>query len=192
MIKRVLQLAALGLSTATFSAAFAAAPIDNSALEQPGFREHKTTYGLVYRLPKEVNAVLDAKVYSALRPDLVALGLKAEAETPNIPHVTVVHIHNADPATPQRMLKALPKPPAPLAITLKNFYPTEAAKGAGHPWWLDLGVVKSGAGYEAMMAYNTTATAALAPLRDGPLPRVTGPVYAKMADAGRDLVKTMA
>lgn len=190
MIKRVLQLAALGLSTATFSAAFAAAPIDNSALEQPGFREHKTTYGLVYRLPKEVNAVLDAKVYSALRPDLVALGLKAEAETPNIPHVTVVHIHNADPATPQRMLKALPKPPAPLAITLKNFYPTEAAKGAGHPWWLDLGVVKSGAGYEAMMAYNTTATAALAPLRDGPLPRVTGPVYAKMADAGRDLVKT--
>ena len=33
MIKRVLQLAALGLSTATFSAAFAAAPIDNSALE---------------------------------------------------------------------------------------------------------------------------------------------------------------
>lgn len=191
MIKRVLQLAALGLSTATFSAAFAAAPIDNSALEQPGFREHKTTYGLVYRLPKEVNAVLDAKVYSALRPDLVALGLKAEAETPNIPHVTVVHIHNADPATPQRMLKALPKPPAPLAITLKNFYPTEAAKGAGHPWWLDLGVVKSGAGYEAMMAYNTTATAALAPLRDGPLPRVTGPVYAKMAEAGRDLVKTM-
>ncbi|RBL82485.1 hypothetical protein DDE05_37235 [Streptomyces cavourensis] len=191
MIKRVLQLAALGLSTATFSAAFAAAPIDNSALEQPGFREHKTTYGLVYRLPKEVNAVLDAKVYSALRPDLVALGLKAEAETPNIPHVTVVHIHNADPATPQRMLKALPKPPAPLAITLKNFYPTEAAKGAGHPWWLDLGVVKSGAGYEAMMAYNTTATAALAPLRDGPLPRVTGPVYAKMADAGRDLVKTL-
>ncbi|CAB3668700.1 hypothetical protein LMG3458_00980 [Achromobacter deleyi] len=191
MIKRVLQLAALGLSTATFSAAFGAAPIDNSALEQPGFREHKTTYGLVYRLPKEVNAVLDAKVYSALRPDLVALDLKAEAETPNIPHVTVVHIHNADPATPQRMLKALPKPPAPLAITLKNFYPTEAAKGAGHPWWLDLGVVKSGAGYEAMMAYNTTATAALAPLRDGPLPRVTGPVYAKMADAGRDLVKTM-
>jgi hypothetical protein len=191
MIKRVLQLAALGLSTATFSAAFAAAPIDNSALEQPAFREHKTTYGLVYRLPKEVNAVLDAKVYSALRPDLVALGLKAEAETPNIPHVTVVHIHNADPATPQRMLKALPKPPAPLAITLKNFYPTEAAKGAGHPWWLDLGVVKSGAGYEAMMAYNTTATAALAPLRDGPLPRVTGPVYAKMADAGRDLVKTL-
>ncbi|MCY1379833.1 hypothetical protein D9M69_675900 [compost metagenome] len=34
------------------------------------------------------------------------------------------------------------------------------------------------------------ATAALAPLRDGPLPRVTGPVYAKMGDAGHDLVRT--
>jgi len=28
-------------------------------------------------------------------------------------------------------------------------------------------------------------------LRDGPLPRVTGPVYAKMGDAGKDLVKMM-
>lgn len=191
MIKRVLPLAALGLSLATLSAACAAAPIDNSALEQPAFREHKTTYGVVYRLPREVNAVLDAKVNGTLKQDLLALGLKTEAETPNIPHVTVVHIHSADSATPQRMLSALPKPPAPLQVTLKDFYPTEAAKGAGHPWWLDLGVVKSGAGFEAMMAYNTVATAALAPLRDGPLPRVTGPVYAKMADAGRDLVKTM-
>ena len=191
MIKRILPLAALGLSFATLSAALAAAPIDNSALEQPAFRDHKATYGVVYRLPKEVNAVLDAKVNGTLKQDLLALGLKTEAETPNIPHVTVVHIHSADPATPQRMLRALPKPPAPLAVTLKGFYPTEAAKGAGHPWWLDLGVVKSGAGFEAMMAYNTVATAALAPLRDGPLPRVTGPVYAKMADAGRDLVKTM-
>lgn len=190
MIKRVLPLAALGLSLATLSAAFAA-PIDNSALEEPAFREHKTTYGVVYRLPKEVNAVLDAKVNGTLKQDLLALGLKTEAATPNIPHVTVVHIHSADSATPQRMLRALPKPPAPLQVTLKHFYPTEAAKGAGHPWWLDLGVVKSGAGFEAMMAYNTVTTAALAPLRDGPLPRVTGPVYAKMADAGRELVKTM-
>ena len=191
MIKRVLPLAALGLSLATLSAACAAAPIDNSALEQPAFREHKTTYGVVYRLPREVNAVLDAKVSGTLKQDLLALGLKTEAETPNIPHVTVVHIHSADSATPQRMLRALPKPPAPLPVTLKTFYPTEAAKGAGHPWWLDLGVVKSGQGFEDMMRYNTVATAALAPLRDGPLPRVTGPVYAKMSEAGRELVKTL-
>ena len=188
MIKRVFTLAALGLFASTF-AAQAAAPIDNSALDQPGFREHKATYGVVYRLPQDVNAVLDAKINGTLKADLVKLGLKAEADTPNMPHVTVVHIHSADPATPARMLKALPKPPAPLQVTLKSFYPTEAAKGAGHPWWLDLGVVKSGQGFEDMMRYNTVATAALAPLRDGPLPRVTGPVYAKMSDAGRDLVR---
>lgn len=191
MIKRALHLAAFGLFAASSAAAQAAAPIDNSALEQPEFRAHKATYGVVYRLPKEVNDVLDAKVNGTLKEDLIKLGLKTEAETPNMPHVTVVHIHSADPATPARMLKALPKPPAPLQVTLKTFYPTEAAKGAGHPWWLDLGVVKSGQGFEDMMRYNTVATAALAPLRDGPLPRVTGPVYAKMGDAGKDLVKTM-
>ena len=189
MIKRALHLAAFGLLAT--SAAYAAAPIDNSALDKPEFRAHKATYGVVYRLPQEVNAILDAKVNGALKEDLLKLGLKTEAETPNMPHVTVVHIHSADPATPARMLKALPKPPAPLRLTLKTFYPTEAAKGAGHPWWLDLGVVKSGQGFEDMMRYNTVATAALAPLRDGPLPRVTGPVYAKMGDAGKDLVKTM-
>ncbi|CAB3654454.1 hypothetical protein CEY09_16990 [Achromobacter marplatensis] len=190
MIKRAFHLAALGLFASSF-AAHAAAPIDNSVLDKPEFRAHKATYGVVYRLPQDVNAVLDAKITGTLKQDLLALGLKTEAETPNMPHVTVVHIHNADPETPARMLRALPKPPAPLQVTLKTFYPTEAAKGAGHPWWLDLGVVKSGQGFEDMMRYNTVTTAALAPLRDGPLPRVTGPVYAKMGDAGKDLVKTM-
>ncbi|WP_315134196.1 hypothetical protein [Achromobacter marplatensis] len=190
MIKRAFHLAALGLFASSF-AAHAAAPIDNSALDKPEFRAHKATYGVVYRLPQDVNAILDAKITGTLKQDLLALGLKTEAETPNMPHVTVVHIHSADPETPARMLRALPKPPAPLQVTLKTFYPTEAAKGAGHPWWLDLGVVKSGQGFEDMMRYNTVTTAALAPLRDGPLPRVTGPVYAKMGDAGKDLVKTM-
>ncbi len=41
------------------------------------------------------------------------------------------------------------------------------------------------------MAFNTSATAALAPLRDGPLPRCTGPVYAAMSDAAKELVKTV-
>jgi hypothetical protein len=126
-----------------------------------------------------------------LKEKLVKLGLDAEAKVSNIPHVTVVHIHSADPATPEKMLKALPKLPPVLPFTLKSFYTTEAAKGAGHPWWLDLGVVKSGDGFENMMAFNTTATAALTPLRDGPLPRCTGPVYAVMGDAAKDLVKTV-
>ena len=32
--------------------------IDNSAIGQPQFREHKATYGVVYRLPKDVTDVL--------------------------------------------------------------------------------------------------------------------------------------
>ena len=92
------------------------------------------------------------------------LGLVAEASTFNLQHVTVVHIHNADPSTPRKMLKALPKVPPVLKLTLKNFYNTEASAGAGAPWWFDLGIVKSGQGYTDMMAYNTVATAALTPL----------------------------
>jgi hypothetical protein len=42
-----------------------------------------------------------------------------------------------------------------------------------------------------MMSYNTAATAALTPLRDGPLPRVTGPVYANMGDPAKELVRTV-
>lgn len=165
--------------------------IDNSTLGQAGFRAHQATYGVVYRLPKEVTDVLDAKINAPLKQDLLRLGLQTEAQSPNIPHVTVVHIHSADPSTPQKMLKALPKPPAPIQLTLKTFYTTEAAKDAGRPWWLDLGIVKTGQGFEDMMAFNTRVTAAVAPLRDGPLPRVTGPVYAKMAEPGRELVKTV-
>lgn len=165
--------------------------IDNSALGQSEFRAHKTTYGVVYRLPKDVTDVLDAKINAPLKQDLLRLGLQAEAQNPNIPHVTVVHIHSADPTTPQKMLKALPKPPAPIQLTLKTFYTTEAAKDAGRPWWLDLGIVKNGQGFEDMMAFNTRVTAAVAPLRDGPLPRVTGPVFAKMAEPGRELVRTV-
>lgn len=78
-----------------------------------------------------------------------------------------------------------------IELTLKGFYTTEAAKDAGHPWWLDLGIVKSGAGFQGMMSYNTVATAALTPLRDGPLPRCTGPVYARMGDAAKELVQTV-
>jgi len=89
------------------------------------------------------------------------------------------------------MLAAFPKAPPVLNLTLKNFYNTEAATGAGAPWWFDLGVVKTGQGYTDMMKFNTVATAAMAPLRDGPLPRVTGPVYEKMSDAGKELVRTV-
>ncbi len=193
MIRNLARTAYLGLALVglTAGAALADGAIDNSSIGKPEFREHKTTYGLVYTLPKDVTDVLNSTINAPLKAKLLALGLKTEAELTNIPHITVVHIHSADSATPAKMLKALPKPPGPLKITLKKFYTTEAAKGAGAPWWLDLGVVKEGASFEDMIAYNTAATAAFAPLRDGPLPRVTGPVYAKMGDAGKELVATV-
>ena len=168
-----------------------AAAIDNSAIGKAEFREHKATYGVVYRLPKDVTDILDNKIYPALRERLIALGLTDEARTFNLQHVTVMHLHNADPSTPAKMLAAMPKTPPILNLTLKNFYNTEAAKGAGAPWWFDLGIVKSGQGYTDMMSFNTVATAALTPLRDGPLPRCTGPVYAAMGDAAKELTRTV-
>lgn len=168
-----------------------AGAIDNSALDKPEFREHKATYGLVYRLPKDVTDILDSKIYPPLRERLIKLGLADEARTFNLQHVTVVHVHNADPTTPAKMLAALPKVPPVLKLTLKDFYNTEASKGAGAPWWFDLGVVKSGQGFTEMMSYNTVATAALTPLRDGPLPRCTGPVFANMSEGARELTRTV-
>jgi hypothetical protein len=187
-------LAALALSaTALFAVqpVVAQGAIDNSALSSPAFREHKRTFGLVYTLPKEVNDLLAVTIGGLLREKLLNAKLIDEALRFNIPHVTVLHIHNPDPTTPEKMLKVLPKLPPVLNVTLKTFYTTEAAKGAGHPWWLDLGIVKEGASFETMMAFNTVATAALTPLRDGPLPRVTGPVYAVMGDAAKELVQTV-
>ncbi len=182
---------AMAVAVVPMVASVNAHAIDNSSLSSAEFRPHARTFGLVYTLPKDVNDKMDVTVRGLLREKLLNAGLLTAANMYNIPHVTVVHIHSADPTTPQKMLKALPKPPKPLNVVLKKFYTTEAAKGAGRPWWFDLGIVKEGADFEAMMAYNTVATAALAPLRDGPLPRVTGPVYAKMGEAGKDLVKTV-
>jgi hypothetical protein len=186
-----LAMIAAGFIAWPFQNAAAQGAIDNSALSSTTFREHKRTFGLVYTLPKEVNDVLAVTIGGLLREKMLNAKLYDEAERFNIPHVTVLHIHNPDPTTPEKMLKAMPKPPGPLTLVLKNFYTTEAAKGAGHPWWLDLGIVKEGASYEAMMAYNTVATTALTPLRDGPLPRVPGPVDAVMGDAGQALVQTV-
>ena len=193
-IKMTNCLAAIALSaTALLNIQPAASQgaIDNSALTSPAFREHKRTFGLVYTLPKEVNDLLALTIGGLLREKLLNAKLIDEALRFNIPHVTVLHIHNPDPTTPEKMLKAMPKLPPVLNVTLKTFYTTEAAKGAGHPWWLDLGIVKEGASFETMMAFNTVATAALTPLRDGPLPRVTGPVYAVMSDAAKELVQTV-
>ena len=185
-------LAACASAPAPTTAAAASGAIDNSALQRSDFRAHQATYGLVYRLPADATAIMDSQVTPVVHEQLLRLKLVAEANTFNLPHVTVVHIHSADPSTPRKMLAALPAlPPVLQDVHLKNFYTTEAAKGAGKPWWLDLGIVKSGPAYEAMMDFNTRATAAMAPLRDGPLPRVTGPVYARMNDSAKAMVQSV-
>ena len=195
MGRRVMSYLAVAIAGAlaaqNVASALAQGAIDNNALSSPAFREHKRTFGLVYTLPAEVNAHIDRTISGLLREKLLNAKLSDEAQRFNIPHVTVLHIHNPDPTTPDKMLKALPKLPPVLNLTLKTFYTTEAAKGAGHPWWFDLGIVKEGPSFEAVMAFNTTATAALTSLRDGPLPRVTGPVYAVMSDAAKNLVQTV-
>lgn len=182
---------AFGLGIASTLGGTSVLAMDNSALDKPEFREHKATYGVVYRLPPEVVDTLNAKITPTLQQRLVKLGLTDEARAFNLPHVTVVHVHSADASTPEKMLKAMPKTPPVITLTLKDFYNTEAAKGAGAPWWLDLGVVKSGQGYADMMSFNTAATAALTPLRDGPLPRCTGPVFAAMGDAAKALTRSV-
>lgn len=191
LLGRAAAIAIAGLTLLPSGAVFAQGGIDNSSLSSSTFREHKRTFGLVYTLPKEVNDLLAITIGGLLREKLLNANLIDEALRFNIPHVTVLHIHNPDPTTPEKMLKAMPKLPPVLNLKLKTFYTTEAAKGAGHPWWLDLGIVKEGPAFEAMMAFNTIATTALTPLRDGPLPRVTGPVYGVMGDAGKELVRTV-
>ena len=142
---------AVGVGAVLVTGTAQAQAIDNSSIGKPEFREHKATYGLVYKLPKDVTDVLGARINGPLREKLLMLDLKTEADTFNIPHVTVVHVHSADPGTPKKMLDALPRVPAALKVTLKDFYTTEASKGAGRPWWLDLGIVKSGQSFEDMM-----------------------------------------
>ena len=114
---RTLAATALGVGLA---ACTTTPTIDNSAIGRPEFREHKATYGLVYRLPREVTDVLNARIYPPLRERLVKLGLLAEARTFNLQHVTVVHVHNADPSTPRKMLAALPKVPPPLKLSQRT------------------------------------------------------------------------
>ena len=88
------------------TSAWAQKAIDNSSISPPAaFRKHVATYGLVYRLPKDVTDILDAKIKEPLKAKLIASKLVTETKVSNIPHVTVVHLHSADKTTPAKMLK---------------------------------------------------------------------------------------
>jgi hypothetical protein len=108
ILRTVVVSLAVGMGIAGAVGVAQAQAIDDSSIGKPDFRKHTATYGLVYRLPQDVTDVLDATVNGPLREKLMMLGLKTEVDTFNIPHVTVVHVHNADPATPKTMLDAFP------------------------------------------------------------------------------------
>src|SRR5690606_14913563 len=96
MLQRALTCAtAFALAVSMTQFAVAQGGIDNSALESAQFRPHERTFGLVYTLPADVNATLLATVAGPLKEKLLTLGLETEALRANIPHITVVHIHNA-------------------------------------------------------------------------------------------------
>jgi hypothetical protein len=80
----------LGLGIVGAIAAGGAHAIDNSALEKTEFREHKATYGVVYRLPAQVTDILDQKINPVLRERLVKLGLADEARTFNLRTIRIL------------------------------------------------------------------------------------------------------
>ena len=117
---RIAIIACAGILTLPGHNAAAQPIIDNSVLSSKEFREHKRTFGLVYTLPAEVNDLLNTTVYGLLREKLLNAKMYDEAQRFNIPHVTVLHIHNADPTTPEKMLKALPKLPGPNQLHVQD------------------------------------------------------------------------
>lgn len=152
------------------------AAVDNSSLKGDKLGEHHKTYGLVYLVPQDsYQKVLDIS-NGPLREKLVLYGVFDALTRTNIPHITVLHLHTKDTNLPQKMLKALPTPPKPFTLTLKNFSFVKASKNSKMPWWFDINVLKD-ENFETISQYNQKAVEALTPLRDSPLPRVSGSIY---------------
>ena len=108
MFKRILPLATLGLSVLCGPAASPPRPSRTTARwNSPAFANTRRPMAWSTACPRKSTPCWTARS-TARSSRTCSLGLKTEAETPNIPHVTVVHIHSADPTTPARMLVALP------------------------------------------------------------------------------------
>ncbi|TLD97605.1 hypothetical protein LS71_002345 [Helicobacter jaachi] len=156
--------------------ALSADAVDNSSLKGSDLGKHYKTYGLVYVVPEAPMSKVLSVSNGPLREILVQNKVFDALNRTNIPHITVLHLHTKDTTLPQKMLKALPKPPKPFNLTLKKFAFIKASKNSSMPWWFDINVDKN-AGYEAIAAFNAEAVKALTPLRDSPLPRVSGSIY---------------
>ena len=168
--------------------------IDNSSLNSKTLGTHYKTYGLVFIVPHETSdspiAKLNAIIGGMLNEKLITYGITDALLRKNIPHITVLHLHTNDTTLPEKMLRFMPKPPKPFTLTLSGFSLIKASKNAKMPWWFDINVVKDSA-FETIMQYNFQATKALTPLRNSPLPRVSGPIYADSSKEAQDQIRVL-
>ncbi|MDO7252872.1 hypothetical protein [Helicobacter cappadocius] len=149
--------------------------LENKAVDKK-ISEHQRTYGVVFLVPKEtVSKILEisgGKIQEALLQN----NLIKETLYHNIPHISVIHIHNPDPNTPYNILKSLPKPPKPFTLSLEHYGFIKASPNASFPWWLEINVGKN-LDYKIISEYNFKVTQNIAPLRSSPLPRLSGYIY---------------
>lgn len=179
ILKRV-STAFLLVGTLLISPIAQAHTIDNSSLTSNTMATHQKTYGLVFIVPHSTPdspmAKLNALSQGVLNEKLTLYGIHDALSRQNIPHITVLHLHTSDTTIPEKMLKAMPKPPKPFTLTLTRFGVVKASKNAKMPWWFDINVQQDSS-FESIMQYNFEATKALTPLRSSPLPRVSGAIY---------------
>ncbi len=164
--------------------------IDNSSLKTKELGLHQKTYGLVYIVPEIGMKKLEQIYLGPLHEKLTLYGAYDALQRKNIPHITVLHLHTKDKTTPQKMLKMLPKPPAPFTLTIKKFGLVKASKHSTKPWWFDINVLKD-ENFESIMQYNFKGTKALTPLRDSPLPRVSGYVYQDLSKEAQAQIRDL-
>lgn len=164
--------------------------VDNSSLKGSKLGTHYKTYGLVYLVPDDAYSKVLQVSNGLLREKLVLHRIYDALNRTNIPHITILHLHTKDSTLPQKMLKALPTPPKPFKLILKNFSFVKASKNSKMPWWFDINVEKD-SGFEIINEYNEVAVAALTPLRDSPLPRVSGSIYADSTPQAKSQIEEL-
>ena len=164
--------------------------VDNSSLYAKGFPKHYKTYGVVYLVDRDISDRLMSYAGGVLREKILKYGITDAPNRTNLPHITVLHIHTQDSTTPQKMLSILlqNKLPKPFSLNLKGFGFVKASKDSAFPWWFDINVEHT-LGYDEIMEFNELATTLIAPLRDSPLPRVSGSIYASSSKEAKGQIE---
>lgn len=164
--------------------------VDNSSLHQKNLLQHQKTYGVVFVVPQDaVKKVLENSA-GPLKEALLQHNLIKESLIYNIPHISVIHIHNPDTNTPYEMLKALPKPPRPFSLSLKNYVFSKVSPNSSFPWWFQIGVEKT-LGSDIINKYNYEVTKSIAPLRSTPLPHSSGSIYQDLPPSAKSQIEDL-